>query len=441
VAEDVDSGTPDASLPPVTDRRAFLRSMGRSTVHSTVQVAAVLDAVRRAPGRLVSSLDFGPRDTGADAAADPGDAAPVVTVAEPAPTHPAVIDGSPAAAASASDQSRHHQPYRLDVDGIHLVDQRELPGRIHELQCPSAASVVAAIQAFAVGGGPVVGEVAAEAVALAARTGDASADDRERSRVGWTIGMLRSARPSSAYLKAALDAVEEALDDERAGPLVGSLQARAAAAADRVAAETAAACDRLAQVGAAALARQPDRLRVLTIGATGAMSGGGIGTVTGILAERHRERGIHAWIAEARPTLLGARIGTVELERAGVPFGLVADSTAGALMAAADVDVVLVAAERVAANGDVAAIAGSYGLAALARRHGIPFHVCAIRAAFDGSVPDGAACPTDRLPIQTLTSYRGARIATTGGDAWVPWLDVTPSELVTSFFTEDGVVS
>ena len=414
-------------------------------MRSAVQVAAMMDGVRRAPARLVSNLDFVPADVGADegpAAPEVAAAAPIV---DPGPA-PSPVARRPSATPILDDRGRP-RPHRLDADGVRLFDQRELPGRIHELPCPSAASVAAAIQAFAVAGGPILGEVAAEAVALAAQSADGSSDDRDRSRLGWTIGLLRSARPSSAYLQAALDAVEQLLDSADVD-LGASLADRAAAVAVRVAAETEVACGRLARVGATALASGPaalasgaDPLRVLTHGATGELSGGRTGTVTGILDALHRERAVFVWIAESRPSLLGARIGTLELERAGIPYGLIADATAASLMAAGEVDVVLVAAERVAGNGDVAAISGTYALAVLAHRHGVPFHVCAIRAAFDPSVPDGGACPTERLPIQALTTYRGARIAATAGAARTPWLDLTPSAFVTSFFTDDGVVA
>jgi methylthioribose-1-phosphate isomerase len=139
--------------------------------------------------------------------------------------------------------------------------------------------------------------------------------------------------------------------------------------------------------------------------------------------------------------LLGARVATLEYGQAAIPFGLVADASSGYLMANDEVDLVLVGAERIAANGDSASIAGTYPLAVLAQRHGLPFYVCALRTTFDPITPDGRGCPNADLPQHVLTTYRGARITEASVDVRAPWLDITPGDLVTAFITEDGVVA
>ena len=273
---------------------------------------------------------------------------------------------------------------------------------------------------------------------LAARSVAERTPDYIEPFLRWTMGLLRDARPSSAALKAALDALEARLEAIGARPPppgwwqrwptppTGSWGHRSEVRPPRA----------YRRAGPT----PPDTLRVLTIGANGESSGGLSGTVTGILGEAATAGPqVYVWLSESRPTLLGARIGTVEHEHARIPYGLIADGTAGSLMAGNEIDVVMVGAERVAGNGDVAAIAGTYPLAVLAQRHGLPFYVCVLQAAVDPLAPDAASCPNAQLPAHMLTSYRGGRIALASGDARVPWLDMTPADLVTAFITDWGL--
>jgi len=147
------------------------------------------------------------------------------------------------------------------------------------------------------------------------------------------------------------------------------------------------------------------------------------------------------WVDETRPYLQGARLTTWELAQAGVPHALLPDVAAGHLMARGEVDVILVGADRVAANGDTANKVGTYTLAVLARRHGIPFYVCAPTSTVDLATPDGAAIEIEERRAEEVTELRGVRIAPPGTKVRNPAFDVTPAELITGIVTEEGVIS
>jgi methylthioribose-1-phosphate isomerase len=186
---------------------------------------------------------------------------------------------------------------------------------------------------------------------------------------------------------------------------------------------------RLAALGAELF---EDGTRALTHCNTGALATGGYGTACGVLrAAWDSGRLAEVWVDETRPLLQGARLTAWELRKAGIPHRVVADSAAGSLMARGLVDRVVVGADRIAANGDVANKVGTYPLAVLAARHGVPFYVAAPLSTIDPATPDGAAIPIEeRDPGEVLE----------GGDAFNPAFDVTPAELVTAIVTEAGVL-
>ena len=212
--------------------------------------------------------------------------------------------------------------------------------------------------------------------------------------------------------------------------------------ADRIVAEATEDHGRLAEAGLATL---PDvgarELRVLTHCNTGPLACGQFGTALGIIqVAHHAERPIHVWVDETRPNLQGARLTAWELEQAGVPHTLIPDVAAGSLMAGGEVDVVLVGADRVAANGDTANKVGTYSLAVLAAHHGIPFYVCAPLSSVDLATADGPAIPIEERPAEEVTSIRGQRIAPAGTQVRNPSFDVTPAALITGIVTDEGVL-
>jgi len=194
--------------------------------------------------------------------------------------------------------------------------------------------------------------------------------------------------------------------------------------------------------GLAALpVREFGPLRILTHCNTGPLACGQFGTALGIVqAAHHAEHEVKVWVDETRPYLQGARLTAWELEQAGVPHTLIPDVAAGSLMAQGEVDVVLVGADRVAANGDTANKVGTYPLAVLAARHGVPFFVCAPTSSIDLATPDGGAIEIEERPADEVLHIRGVRIAPDGTDVRNPAFDVTPAELITVIVTEEGVI-
>ena len=287
-----------------------------------------------------------------------------------------------------------------------MLDQRRLPETEEWVRCRSAADVAECIRSMAVRGAPAIGLAAAYGVALAARGGEdvrAAAD------------LLRGTRPTAVNLVWAVDQAAEADD-----PLE---------LAERLHEEQVEADRRMSELGAERFA---DGDRALTHCNTGPLATGGLGTAGGVLAAAwERGRLSQVWVDETRPRLQGARLTAWELRRAGIPFRVIADSAAGGLMARGLVDRVVVGADRIAANGDVANKVGTYPLAVLAARHGVPFYVAAPVSTIDTRTPSGAEIPIEE---------RDPAEVTPDGDGFNPAFDVTPAELVTAVFTERGVL-
>jgi len=290
-----------------------------------------------------------------------------------------------------------------------LLDQRRLPGDVSYLECHSAADVADAIRKLAVRGAPAIGIAAAYGYALAAARGD---DLDEAAAV------LLASRPTAVNLPWAI--AEMRRGDQ--GP--AALAARALALHE----EEVERCRRMA--GHAAGLLEPGT-RALTHCNTGALATGGVGTALGAIREGF-ERGlvVHVLVDETRPLLQGARLTAWELERAEVPYSVVADSAAGSLMARGEVDAVLTGADRIAANGDAANKIGTYALAVLAGHHGIPFYVVAPSSTVDLAARSGADIPIEERDPGEVSERFHARN---------PAFDVTPAALATAIVTEEGV--
>jgi methylthioribose-1-phosphate isomerase len=259
---------------------------------------------------------------------------------------------------------------------------------------------------MAVRGAPAIGLAAAYGVALAARAGD---DARAAAE------LLRGTRPTAVNLAWALDRALAADD-----PL---------ALAKRLHEEQLDADRRLAALGAE---RFEPGDRALTHCNTGALATGGLGTAGGVLrAAWEQDRLTQVWVDETRPLLQGARLTAWELGRAGIPHTVIADSAAGGLIARGLVDRVVVGADRIAANGDVANKVGTYPLAVVAARHGVPFYVAAPVSTIDPDRATGADIPIEERDPGEVSEAAAA---------FNPAFDVTPAELVTAIFTEAGVL-
>jgi methylthioribose-1-phosphate isomerase len=264
-----------------------------------------------------------------------------------------------------------------------------------------------------------------------------------RSTILGVADALRRARPTAVNLTWAVDRVFaqfERLGGAEADP--EALARAMRAEADQIVHETTTDHGRMAEFGRAILPDAGDRaLNVLTHCNTGPLACGQFGTALGVVQSAfHAGRALNVWVDETRPWLQGSRLTAWELTQAGVPHAVIADGAAGHFMARGEVDVVLVGADRIAANGDTANKIGTYSLAVLAARHGIPFYVVAPLSSTDPNTPDGAAITIEERPAEELLSVRGTRIAPPGVAARNPAFDVTPAELISGIVTEEGVL-
>lgn len=306
-----------------------------------------------------------------------------------------------------------------------MIDQRALPTRLRYISCATAEELVAAIRDLAVRGAPALGVCGAFGVALAAR-GSSS----ERVVIA-AAARVAHARPTAVNLAWG---VSLALDAYRAGGAVGALAcARELAAADVTGNR------RLGALGAALL---PDGARVLTHCNAGSLACVGYGTALGVIRAHHEAgRGTSVWVDETRPVGQGARLTAWELDRLGIPYRVIVDAAAASLFAAGEIDAVVVGADRIAANGDVANKIGTYGLAVLARAHRAPFYVAAPVSTIDVATRSGAAIVIEERSADEITSTNGVRTVPRGAAVFNPAFDVTPARLVTALVTDAGVVA
>ena len=334
-------------------------------------------------------------------------------------------------------------PFRESPGVLHIIDQRRLPEAIEEYDAHSAAEVAYAIREMVIRGAPAIGQAAAIGMALTAARLRTTRPYARRATLRGAAQALSAARPTAINLRWAVDRVMaryvEVGDLSEDGDAIAEAMR---AEADTIVFETTEDHGRLAAFGLAIL-EQPSEgpLRVLTHCNTGPLGCGQFGTALGVVqAAHHAERDLHVWVGETRPYLQGARLTTWELAQAGVPHTLIADVAAGHLMARGEVDVVIVGADRIAANGDTANKVGSYTLAVLAARHGIPFYVAAPLSSVDPEAPDGDAIPIEERKANEVLYLRGQRIAPPDTAVRNPAFDVTPSDLITAIITDEGVL-
>jgi methylthioribose-1-phosphate isomerase len=293
---------------------------------------------------------------------------------------------------------------RLEADRVVFLDQRRLPLEEVEVSCRTAAEVADAIRTMVVRGAPAIGIAAAYGMALAAATGeDLVAAD----------AVLRESRPTAVNLA-------WALDEMRADPSAGHARAIHHDEVER--------CRRMAAHAAGLLG---PGTRALTHCNAGGLATGGYGSAVGaLLAAWERDLLAHVWVDETRPLLQGARLTAWELETAGIPHAVIADSAAASRMAAGEVDVVFTGADRIARNGDTANKIGTYALAVLASHHGIPFYIVAPSSTVDHAIASGDEIPIEERDPAEVTGRFTARN---------PAFDVTPAALITAIVTEHGV--
>lgn len=331
------------------------------------------------------------------------------------------------------ERSNSIQPIVWRDDTLVLLDQRRLPATTAWIECHDAAAVVAAIRDMVVRGAPAIGIAAAYGVALAARVHFARDRATWRSALARDFAALRAARPTAVNLMWALDRMHEAVPPGDADPFA-ALAARARALHD----EDLAANHAMGAYGAALIAPGAG---VLTHCNAGALATAGYGTALGVIRAAWAAGRLDAvYACETRPWLQGARLTAWELLADGIDVTLIADGAAAYLMASGRVQWVVTGADRIAANGDTANKIGTYGLATLARAHGLKFMIAAPLATIDRDTASGADIPIEHRDASELTQLAGQPVAAPGVHALNPVFDVTPAALIDAIVTERGVV-
>jgi methylthioribose-1-phosphate isomerase len=313
--------------------------------------------------------------------------------------------------------------YDVAKDVVRVLDQRRLPGEEVWLELAASREVEEAIKDLTVRGAPAIGVAAAYALAVDARRGRSMAELLDAAE------RLVRARPTAVNLAWAV---------RRMSRRFGVGAAAMLAEAHAIRNEDEEACRRIGTLGAPLL---PPRARVLTHCNAGALATAGYGTALGVVrAAVEAGNAVSVFADETRPFLQGARLTAWELQRDGIPVTILTDGMAGWLMARGEIACVVVGADRIAANGDVANKIGTYALAVLAAHHRLPFYVAAPWSTVDLDTPDGAAIPIEERGGDEVLMLAGQRIAPPGVPARYPAFDVTPEALVGAIVTERGVV-
>src|SRR6266508_4026305 len=277
---------------------------------------------------------------------------------------------------------------------VRLLDQRRLPGEEVYLEIGTAEGVADAIRRLQVRGAPLIGIAAAMGLVAGTRELRGAAREPFLARVEQLVQLLAAARPTGVNLRWALERMARAATTAAADEAGSALWERLQAEATAIWEEDRAMCRRIGEYG---LPLVPDGAKVLTHCNAGALATGGIGTALAPIYLAHEQgRRVHVYVDETRPVLQGARLTAWELTRAGISCTVMADAAAGALMRAAQLDVVLVGADRIARNGDFANKIGTYALAVLAHHHSVPFYCCAPSSTIDVTLADGDAIPIER---------------------------------------------
>ena len=326
----------------------------------------------------------------------------------------------------------HVVPLRYAGSSLRVLDQLALPARARWIVCRTPEEVASAIREMRVRGAPAIGIAAGYGLALAARRSRARTAAGLRQDLERAGARLAAARPTAVNLAWAVGRVLRV-----GGGSPAELRSRVLGEARAIEREDLAANLAMGRLGARLLRR---RMNVLTHCNTGALATAGHGTALGVIRTAHAAGKIRlVYVDETRPYLQGARLTAWELKRDRIPFVLITDNMAAHFMARGPVGAVLVGADRITRHGDVANKIGTYGLAVLARAHGIPFYVVAPTSTLDLSLTHGREIPIEERPAHEVLQLAGRRIAPPGIRAAHPAFDVTPGRLVTAIVTEAGV--
>jgi len=329
------------------------------------------------------------------------------------------------------------RPISWEKEGVVLIDQKALPRAERYVTCREYGEVIAAINDLTVRGAPAIGIAAAMGIALGSDAVSAKSKEAFTKEFNRICDEFSRTRPTAINLFWAIDRMKRCLE-ERLVEDVDSIRKALVEEAVSILAEDIAANRRIGLFGRECI---NDGDSILTHCNAGALATGGYGTALGVIRAAHEEgKTIHVFVDETRPVLQGARLTAWELQREHIPATLITDSMAGFVMSQGKVDLVVVGADRVAANGDVANKIGTYSLAVLAGEKGIPFYVAAPRSTIDLDVETGNDIPIEERDAEEVVNFCGSETAPTGMKAFNPAFDITPNTYITAIVTDDGVV-
>jgi methylthioribose-1-phosphate isomerase len=327
---------------------------------------------------------------------------------------------------------------RWNEGRLELIDQRRLPLEFEYVACEDAAQVARAIRDMVVRGAPAIGCTAAYGVALEAQRHAGAARAQFDAALDESFKVLEASRPTAVNLFWAVARMRKCHAEFRSK----STQAAAAALLDLARQMHSDDIEINRAIGRHGAPLIADGARIMTYCNAGALATAGHGTALGVIrSARDAGKRISVIANETRPYLQGARLTAWEMVQENIPVTLVTDNMAGHLMQQGRIDVIVVGADRIAANGDTANKIGTYTLAVLAERHRIPFYVAAPLSTIDVAIADGSAIPIEERDPSEVTGFRGVRWAPEGVSVANPAFDVTPAALITGIITELGVIS
>jgi len=323
-------------------------------------------------------------------------------------------------------------------DDIVMVDQRKLPADEIYVTCRTVNDVAKAIRNMVIRGAPAIGVCAAMGLALGAARSKATGTKQFTTDFQKNCDLLAETRPTAVNLFWAIERMKRAFSEGAlAGESVDDLRARLRAEADRIHDDDVASCKAIGVNGAALV---PAEANILTHCNAGALATAGYGTALGVIRGAiEAGRKVRVLADETRPFLQGARLTAWELVKDGIDTTVITDNMAGAIMKAGDIDLVVVGADRIAANGDTANKIGTYSVAVLAKEHGIPFYVAAPWSTIDLATRDGDAIPIEERTPREVTHFGNTQLAPEGAQVRNPSFDVTPHKYITAIITERGV--
>ena len=323
-------------------------------------------------------------------------------------------------------------------DAVVMIDQRKLPGEETYVKCQSAAQVAKAIKTMVIRGAPAIGVAAAMGLALGVKQSKATGTQKLATEFYKLCELMADTRPTAVNLFWAIDRMKRVFSEAAtSGASVDQIKARLETEAHAIHDEDLASCRAMGAHGATVV---PQNARILTHCNAGALATAGYGTALGVIRGAV-EAGKHVVVFadETRPFMQGSRLTAWELTRDGIDTTVITDNMSGAMMSGGQVDMVVVGADRIAANGDVANKVGTYMVAVLAKEHGIPFYVAAPISTIDLATPDGSKIPIEERNQKEVTHVWPTRMTPPAAKTRNPAFDVTPHRYVTGIITEIGI--